>query len=887
MSTPDIPTTIEDSTQNTVSLNLQTNITTITVNLSVISDPHYTLPFLQLLTPSGARLNALVDSGATTSLIAKPAVLRLRCPVHYQKLVNFRGFISSSGPQQVKFYKLDIMDKSGKAWSTILPEYPQLPTVVKAPTFSQKNLEYLIQKNFDQQQLTGLQKFNGKPIDLIIGNNVLPTLLSTSTRHVLPSGRIVEDTQVGVITHPSPVPDALQRATETQDDSSDQNNDYNESYINTIDMSDYDRPEELSVEISQSPQVTNARLDWLLEQSWKLEVLGIEPPTAILQRVQLNQDLILKYKKTAILDKDNKLYVQFPFNGKEATLHDNYLVAVKRLISLLEVQLASMTDRATYNNIIQQQLISGIIELVPENEQHIGPHYYIPHRVVIKPDAQNTKLRIVLDASSHMKNEQSLNQCIHPGPSILKSILGILFRSRTKPYLMIADLEKAFHQVRLQPQHRNCTKFLWLKDHTKPATPDNIVTYRFTRLPFGITASPFLLAITILRYMELNPHPIHEKITQNLYVDNVMFTPESTEELLKNYQESVATFSSMHMRLRDYLCNNKTVMNAIPEEDRSKSTICKLLGHHWDANKDTLTIKIAQPPEGIPTKRQLASFIASTYDPQGLISPLGVASKSLMAKVWKYKLKWKDPLPTTLLSDWEKIKAAITAKSYTVPRRITPAQGFTNASLVMFSDASKDHYATCAYLRFECQDNTTQVQLLFSKTRIKPMNNEHLTIPRMELLGVLTAVNAASTILTEVNITLSSITFFCDNTAVLNWVQHKNSSDKWVSNRVRAITELEQEFTKKKLSPTFRYVATDKNPADIASRGATLQQIKESNLWQHGPEFLLQDQAYWPKSLEQSPEDPKEFHFFTLDTSAPPFPPHRGLPSEYPPHTLE
>ncbi|EFO86961.1 hypothetical protein CRE_16539 [Caenorhabditis remanei] len=211
------------------------------------------------------------------------------------------------------------------------------------------------------------------------------------------------------------------------------------------------------------------------------------------------------------------------------------------------------------------------------------------------------------------------------------------------------------------------------------------------------------------------------------------------------------------------------------------------------------------------------------------------------------------PLPITVLCDWEKIRQH-NSKSSHISKKIHTAQGSTNASLVMFSDASKDHYATCAYLRFECQDNTTQVQLLFSKTRIKPMNNEHLTIPRMELLGVLTAVNAASTILTEVNITLSSITFFLR--------QHRGTQ----------------------LGSTQKFI---RQMADIASRGATLQQIKESNLWQHGPEFLLQDQAHWPKSLEQSPEDPKEFHFFTLDTSAPPFPPHRGLPSEYPPHQYE
>uniref|UniRef100_A0A8R1DS75 Reverse transcriptase domain-containing protein n=1 Tax=Caenorhabditis japonica TaxID=281687 RepID=A0A8R1DS75_CAEJA len=144
----------------------------------------------------------------------------------------------------------------------------------------------------------------------------------------------------------------------------------------------------------------------------------------------------------------------------------------------------------------------------------MGPHYFIPHRVIGKLDSLTTKLRIVLDASSHMKNELSLNDCIHSGPSILKSIVGILLSARNTPFLMVADLEKAFDQVRLQAQHKNATKFLWMKSPHSPPTPDNIKIYRFTRLPFGITSSPFLLAIKIMRYMEMASEAINDKIAR-------------------------------------------------------------------------------------------------------------------------------------------------------------------------------------------------------------------------------------------------------------------------------------------------------------------------------------------------------------------------------------
>ncbi|PIC11431.1 hypothetical protein B9Z55_029090 [Caenorhabditis nigoni] len=592
----------------------------------------------------------------------------------------------------------------------------------------------------------------------------------------------------------------------------------------------------------------------------------------------------MQFKSTAIRDEQNKVYVQFPFNGKEQELKDNYPVAIKRLFALLK-QLQNIKDLQAYNEIIQQQLSTGIIEIVPEAETDTGPHYYIPHRVIVKQDSVTTKLRIVLDASSHQKNERSLNDCIFPGPSILKSIVGILLRSRITPYLLIADLEKAFHQVRLQAEHRNVTKFLWLKDISKPATPDNIVTFRFTRIPFGITASPFLLAVTILLYMALNPHPINDKITQNLYVDNVTFTPSTLKEVLADYRASKDVFQKMHMNLREFMCNDKTVMAQIPEEDRAKNSTCKFLGHSWNAEQDTFTIKIAVPPPGRPTKRQLASFQASTFDPLGLISPIVVPIKTLMAKVHETDTPWKSPIPDHLVEEYENIQSTFTEATYTVPRKVTPLNGYKRSSLVIFSDATLEHYAMCAYLRFECNNDTVESRLIFSKSRIRPKNTKNLTIPRMELLGLLIAANAAVTLVDELNIDITSVTFFCDNTSVLHWITHQKSLDKWVQSRVKSIQRVRQILEEKHLQPSFRFVPTNMNPADIATRGETLSELKQNTLWNNGPEYILLSLDHWPQTLEKSPEDPQEFHCFVLGISIPQHPIHQEIPAQkFPEH---
>uniref|UniRef100_A0A8R1E9N1 Reverse transcriptase domain-containing protein n=1 Tax=Caenorhabditis japonica TaxID=281687 RepID=A0A8R1E9N1_CAEJA len=368
-------------------------------------------------------------------------------------MITFTGFVSSTGPQKINLYSLELLDNSGKIWTTIIPEFESLPTSVKAPIFSDQDTVFLVQKQIDIKNLTNLKKFDGKPIDLLIGNNILTNLLSSSQRHTLPSGRIVEETYLGFITHPTPSPAAIKPLNGPKNEDSEDNIEHHINNLQIVDMWETDEsPTETEISAVINGQSMNSRsinstLDKLLERSWQLDLLGIEPPTAVQNKQTLNEELIKRFKATAVKDKDEKIHVQFPFNGKEEHLNDNYLVAVKRLISLVEKQLTNSVTRDAYHDIIMQQLASGIIEVAPEAEKQTGPHYFIPHRVIEKLDSLTTKLRIVLDASSHMKNELSLNDCIHPGPSILKSIVGILLRARNKPFLMVADLEKAFHQV--------------------------------------------------------------------------------------------------------------------------------------------------------------------------------------------------------------------------------------------------------------------------------------------------------------------------------------------------------------------------------------------------------------------------------------------------------
>ena len=61
--------------------------------------------------------------------------------------------------------------------------------------------------------------------------------------------------------------------------------------------------------------------------------------------------------------------------------------------------------------------------------------------------------------------------------------------------------------------------------------------------------------------------------------------------------------------------------------------------------------------------------------------------------------------------------------------------------------------------------------------------------------------------------------------------ERSHSLKTFVANRILALKEICN-------SEDWRHVSTDENPADIGSRGCTPYELKENDLWWHGPPWL-------------------------------------------------
>ena len=491
--------------------------------------------------------------------------------------------------------------------------------------------------------------------------------------------------------------------------------------------------------------------------------------------------------------------------------------------------------RIRYNEVIKEQYNKGIIEKVSIVEVPKVSHY-IPHQVVLTPGKATTKLRVVYDASAKAKsNAQSLNDCLYRGVVILEDLCGLLMRFRLHEIALVADIEKAFLQVSLSPLDRDVTRFLWLKDPTRPPDKENLECYRFCRVPFGIISSPFLLGATIQHHLSKHPSDDAKLILNNLYVDNVITGVKTPEESLPFFSEAKKLFNGAAMNLRDWASNDRNFINTIPECDRAGRKQMKVLGMLWDQEEDTLQFpKITLT--SVTTKRQVMQAVSTVFDPLGLVSPTMLISKLFLQSLWKDHLSWDDELSPNQLQQWQSRASELEQISdLSIPRILVSGSEYNNCQMLCFCDASKDAYAAVVYLRV-ASNNVTKVSLIFAKTRLAPTKS--ISIPRLELLAMVIGVRAMNFVEKQLHLTINAKYIWSDSKCVLHWIRSPKPLSLFVSNRVKEI--------KTQVNTNFRYVNTAENPADIASRGMPYTELSKCNLWWNGPNWLLEDPTLWP-----------------------------------------
>ncbi|GMT13136.1 hypothetical protein PFISCL1PPCAC_4433, partial [Pristionchus fissidentatus] len=501
--------------------------------------------------------------------------------------------------------------------------------------------------------------------------------------------------------------------------------------------------------------------------------------------------MVQQHFDETVVKVDNEYYVQYSVKPEASTMiPDNFELAISRLASNVKSLQKTKGHIEFHDSIIADQLKAGQIEIVNPIEPVLGITHYLAHQSVLRPDKPTTPLRIVYDASAHIKNKPSLNDLIHPGPSDLEQIPALLIRARSRKTLIIADVEKAFLQVKLQESQRDMLRFLWVKDLNKPACRSNLRYFRFCVTPFGVNQSPFLLNSVITHHIRehgknCDPDLVHQ-LTTNLYVDNIIINHDNPSDIL--YPQSKELFNSMHMNLRDYASNNNSFLDTIQQSDRASGETQKLLGLVWMPSNDTLQIKIPlSARKDKETKRSMLSAVSSPYDPLGLIAPLLLPSKLLVQSLWNEERKWDEPVDDSISDTFHSQMTEIEKFSLPVDRYSKLSSSKT-IHIVMFSDASKSSMAACLYSWTENSDP----MLLISRTRLAPISGKS-TIPKMELdaflMGHSVLQYTIEAIKKEFPESMIHVYTYCDSATVLHWCRQEKSKSlgTFVFNRIHSI----------------------------------------------------------------------------------------------------
>ena len=91
-------------------------------------------------------------------------------------------------------------------------------------------------------------------------------------------------------------------------------------------------------------------------------------------------------------------------------------------------------------------------------------------------------------------------------------------------------------------------------------------------------SSPFLLAATVKYHLNKAERSVAEKISDNIYVDNMITGTDTSEQANKFYKEAKTLFQSSSMNLREWASNSKEFLENIPQSDRTNGDIMKVLG---------------------------------------------------------------------------------------------------------------------------------------------------------------------------------------------------------------------------------------------------------------------------------------------------------------------
>ncbi|XP_058827822.1 uncharacterized protein LOC131687746 [Topomyia yanbarensis] len=548
-----------------------------------------------------------------------------------------------------------------------------------------------------------------------------------------------------------------------------------------------------------------------------------------------------QYTRTVRRGADGRYTVLLPRDEVAlARMSESRDIAFRRL-EALERRLSKDPElRKQYNQFMAEYLELGHMRKVSVAPDEEGTHCYLPHHPVDKQESTTTKVRVVFDASCKTSSGTSLNDALLVGPVIQDDLRSIILWSRTKQYMVVADVEKMFRQIQIDEGDMPLQRIMWRVDRA-----EEVSIFELTTVTYGTKPAPFLATRTLkqLAMDEQAQYPLAARAAiEDVYMDDVLTGADEAEAALELRIQLDEMMDKGRFRLRKWASNCPMVLQGIPEENLAEKWQAKeiqldpdpevrTLGLVWLPVDDVLMFrfKIQElDPVGKLSKRKVLSIIATLFDPLGLVGAVITTAKIFMQLLWCLKdgngrtLDWDSPLPSRVDTEWRDFHSQLPLlNSLRIDRCVIKPKAVT-IELHFFSDASERAYGACAYTRSVDSTGGVRIVLLSSKSKVAPSKCQ--SIPRLELCGALMAAQLSEKISKAIKMNVQQF-FWTDSTCVLQWLKAVPTTwTTFVANRVAKIQGITE-------AHIWQHVPGTQNPADLISRGLTPEQIQHNELW--------------------------------------------------------
>ncbi|XP_077528171.1 uncharacterized protein LOC144139787 [Haemaphysalis longicornis] len=579
----------------------------------------------------------LLDSGSQRTFIRRDVSRALDCPVDGVERLTIATFGNTRTSAPVSCNRVSLTLKSQHDGQRITIEALEVPNIcnVTSPPVSEEILTSMAAKCQVAADARLSATFQEHQISVLIGSDAYWKVATGRISRISPSLTAVETVlgwtmQGAQLEGPSP----------------------STAHSSALFLSLGEAPPE------------DAAADVELSSMWRLEAIGIQGSS---ENSGFNDPAILQFQQGVRKASDR---YEVPLLIREPGLDvsdNNYRLAEQRLCMQLKRFRGQPDLLRQYDKTIRTYFDEGHAERVTCDKEDGKPNtYYMPHHGVVRRDAVTTKLRVVFDASSHVPCHPSLNSVLLKGPKLDANLLKLLVEFRCHHVVLVADIKKAYLQMVIREEDRDALRFLWVKHLPNEEDPlPQIVHWRMTRVPFGATSSPFLLAATLRHHLkeckEQFPDTV-AKLVDAFYVDDLVVGVDNAEQAKRIYAESRSILAGAGMELRKWASNLSSLRSQFLEDNVAFETEggdpcnMKVLGMQWDRSDDSVVLSADNVATFVSTKpvtkRTMLQSFARLYDPLGFLAPFTVRAKIIFQDLWKLQHPWDSPLPTAQLNAW-------------------------------------------------------------------------------------------------------------------------------------------------------------------------------------------------------------------------------------------